>query len=131
MLILTPQNGSGCCRWRKSATVFQSQFYPSKLTILWMFLQGRIKCRLYLTKSRPKRQFLPQKSLWVECSDPARNPYFPADFLSARFRCSRLLRNCVKITAVYQRARGERWPEKNTDDLSQLWRDSQPWQNRI
>jgi hypothetical protein len=46
-------------------------------------------------------------TLRVECSDPARNPYFPADFLSARFRFSQLPCNCVNITAVYPRARGE------------------------
>jgi hypothetical protein len=44
----------------------------------------------------------------VECSDPARNPYFPADFLSAHLQCSQPLWNCAKIKVVYRRARGER-----------------------
>ena len=51
-------------------------------------------------KQAKKLIFAPKIALRVECSDPAWNPYFPADFLSARFRCSRLPRNCVKITAV-------------------------------
>ena len=135
MLILIPQIGSGSCRWRKSATVFQSQFYPFKINhSLTVFAYSWAELNVdYIFKKKlaKKTIFAPKIALRVECSDPARNPYFPADFLSARFRCSRLLRNSVKITAVYRMARGERWPEKNTDDLSQLWRDSQPWQNWI
>ena len=41
-------------------------------------------------------------------SDPARNSFFPADFLSARLQCSQFLWNCAKIKPVYRRARGER-----------------------
>jgi hypothetical protein len=64
---------------------------------------GKIKCRLCLKKKQAKKTlFAPKIALIVECSDPAQNPYFPADFLSARFRCSRLPRNCVKIIAVYR-----------------------------
>ncbi len=70
---------------------------------------GRIKCRLCLKKKQAKKSiFAPKIALRVERSDPARNSCFPADFLRARFRCSQLPRNCVKIRAVYRRARGER-----------------------
>jgi hypothetical protein len=70
---------------------------------------GKIKCSLCLKKKQAKKLiFAPKITLRVERSKPARNSFFPADFLSARFRCSQLPRNCVKITAVYRRARGER-----------------------
>ncbi len=71
---------------------------------------GKIKCSLCLKKKKQAKKliFAPKIALRVERSDPARNSFFPADFLSARFRCSQLPRNCVKITAVYRRARGER-----------------------
>ena len=70
---------------------------------------GRIKCKLCLKKKAGKKvNFAPKIALRVKRSDPAQNYFFPADFLSARFRCSQLPRNCVKITAVYRRARGER-----------------------
>ena len=71
---------------------------------------GKIKCNLCFKKKQAKKLiFDPKIALRVELSDPARNSFFPADFLSARFRCSQLPRNCVNITAmVYQRARGER-----------------------
>ncbi len=66
---------------------------------------GKIKRSLCLKKKQAKKLiFAPKIALRVECSDPARNPYFPADFLSARFRCSQLPRNYVNST----RARGER-----------------------
>ena len=56
---------------------------------------GKIKYNLCLKKKQAKKLiFAPKIALRVECSDPARNPYFPADFLSARFRCSQLPRNC-------------------------------------
>ncbi len=74
---------------------------------------GKIKCSLCFKKKQAKKlSFAPKIALRVECSDPARNPYFPADFLSACFRCSQLPRNFVNISVVYRRARGERWPEK-------------------
>ena len=73
---------------------------------------GRIKCRLCFKKKQAKKLiFAPKIALRVKRSDPALNSFFPADFLSARFRCSQLARNCVKITAVYRRARGERGPD--------------------
>jgi hypothetical protein len=73
---------------------------------------GKIKFCLCLIKKQAKKSIFALKiAPRVECSDPARNSYFPADFLSARFRCSQLPRNCVKITAVYRRAQGERGPD--------------------
>jgi hypothetical protein len=63
---------------------------------------------MFKKKQAKKLIFAPKIALRVECSDPARNSFFPADFLTARFRCSQLPRNCVKITAAYRRARGER-----------------------
>jgi len=63
----------------------------------------------YVLKKQAKKSiFAPKIALKVELSDPARNSYFSADFLSARFQCSRLFHNCPKIKAVYSRARGER-----------------------
>ncbi len=73
---------------------------------------GKIKCSLCLKKKQAKKLiFAPKIALRVERSDPAQNSFFPADFLSARFRCSQLPRNCVKITAVYRfiAGRGESW----------------------
>jgi hypothetical protein len=49
----------------------------------------------------------PKIALRVELSDPARNSFFPADFLSARLQCSQFLWNCAKIKAVYRRGQGE------------------------
>jgi hypothetical protein len=70
---------------------------------------GRIKCRLCLKKKQAKKSiFAPKIALRVERSDPARNSFFPADFLSARLQCSQLLWNCAKIKAVYRMGRGER-----------------------
>jgi hypothetical protein len=63
---------------------------------------------MFKKRQAKKTIFAPKIALRVECSDPAQNPYFPADFLSARFRCSQFPRTYVKITAVYRRARGER-----------------------
>jgi hypothetical protein len=70
---------------------------------------GKIKCSLCLKKKQAKKSiFAPKIALRVERSDPARNSYFPADFLSARLQFSQLLWNCAKIKAVYRRAQGER-----------------------
>ena len=63
---------------------------------------------MFKKKQAKKLIFAPKIALRVECSDPARNPYFPADFLSARLECSQFLWNCAKIKAVYRRVRGER-----------------------
>jgi hypothetical protein len=61
-----------------------------------------------LKKKQAKKSFFdPKIALRVELSDLARNSFFPADFLSVFFQCSRLFHNCAKIKAVYQRARGE------------------------
>jgi hypothetical protein len=60
---------------------------------------------MFKKKQAKKSIFAPKG---VELSDPARNSFFPADFLSARLQCSQLLWNCAKIKAVYRRARGER-----------------------
>jgi hypothetical protein len=81
---------------------------------------GRIKCRLYFFLKQAKKTILaPKIALRVGCSDPARNPYFAAYFLSAHFRCSRLLRNCVKITAVYLiGGRGASADQKKTPMIS-------------
>ena len=62
---------------------------------------------MFKKKQAKKLNFAPKIALRVERSDPARKSFFPADFLSARFRCCQLPRNCVKIIAV-RRARGER-----------------------
>ncbi len=73
---------------------------------------GRIKCRLCLKKKAGQKvNFYPKIALRTERSDPALNSYFSADFLSARFQCSQLFHNCVKIKAVYRRARGELGPD--------------------
>jgi hypothetical protein len=70
---------------------------------------GRIKCRLCFKKKQAKKSICaPKIALRVELSDPARNSFFPADFLSARLQCSQLLWNCAKIKAVYHRGWGER-----------------------
>jgi hypothetical protein len=66
---------------------------------------------MFLKKQAKKLIFDPKIALRTECSDAARNSYFPTDFLSARFQCSRLFHNCAKIKAVYQRARGVRRSE--------------------
>jgi hypothetical protein len=70
---------------------------------------GRIKCSLGFKKKQAiKSIFAPEIALRVELSDPARNSYFPADFLTDCLQCSQLLWNCAKIKAVYRRAWGER-----------------------
>jgi hypothetical protein len=61
--------------------------------------------------------FAPEIALKAEGSDPARNNLFRADILNAHLQCRQFLRNCGKIKAVYRKKL-----EKNTDDLSQLWR---------
>ncbi len=52
--------------------------------------------------------FAPQIALRLQCSDTARNPYFPADFSNVRFKCSQPLRKCGNIKPLYGRDRGER-----------------------
>jgi hypothetical protein len=56
---------------------------------------GRIKWVYVLKKKQAKKSiFDPEIVLRVERSDPARNSYFPADFLSARLQCSQHLELC-------------------------------------
>ncbi len=63
---------------------------------------------MFKKKQAKKSIFAPNIALRVERSDPARNSYFPADFLSALLQCSQLFWNRAKIKAVYRRAQGER-----------------------
>jgi len=66
---------------------------------------------MFIKKQAIKSIFAPKIAPRVQRFGPARNPYFPADFLSARLQCSQLLWNCAKIKAVYWslwRSRGER-----------------------
>jgi hypothetical protein len=68
---------------------------------------GRIKCSLCFKKKQAKKSiFAPEIALRVERSDLALNPYFPADFLSARFQCSRLFHNWGKFLQLNGRAQG-------------------------
>jgi len=61
---------------------------------------GRIKCSLCLKKKQAKKLiFAPKIALRVELSDPARNSFFSADFLSARLQRSQLLWNFAKNKA--------------------------------
>ncbi len=87
---------------------FKANFIPLKLTYLRFFwlIMGKIKCSLCLKKPAKKSIFVPKIALRVERSDPARNPYFPANFLSARLKCSRLLHNCGKFLLLNWRALG-------------------------
>jgi hypothetical protein len=75
--------------------------------------------------------FDPKIALRTELSDLARNSYFTAHFSNARCKCSRPLRNCGNIKLLYGRGRGECRLDIAQTDQSELWRDSQPWQNRI
>jgi hypothetical protein len=86
---------------------------------------------MFKKKQAKKLIFDPKIALRTERSDPAQNSYFSADFLSARFQCSRLFHNCAKIKAVYLVGRGRAGTRYSTDDRSELQHDSQPWQNRI
>ena len=58
---------------------------------------------MFKKKQAKKLIFDPKIALRTEPSDPALNSYFSADFLSARFQCSRLLRNCGNIKLLYGR----------------------------
>ena len=72
-------------------------------------IMSKIKCSLCFKKKQAKKLiFDPKIALRTKRSDPARNSFFPADFLSARLQRSQLLWNFAKIKAVvYRRARGE------------------------
>ena len=70
---------------------------------------GKIKLCLCLKKKQAKKSiFAPKIAPRVERSDPARNSYFPADFLSARLQCSQFLHNWGNIEPLYGRGGGER-----------------------
>ncbi len=48
---------------------------------------GRIKFSLCFKKNQAKMlTFAPEIALRADCSDPARNHYFPADFLNVRLQ---------------------------------------------
>jgi hypothetical protein len=70
---------------------------------------------MFKKKQAKKLIFAP--ALRVERSDPARNPYFPADFLSAPLQCSQLLHNCGKFLQLNGRAWGLELLEKLTHDI--------------
>ena len=68
---------------------------------------SKIKFSLCLKKKQAKKSiFDPKIAPRVECSDPARNSYFPADFLSARLQCIQFLRNFRNIKPLYGRGGG-------------------------
>ena len=70
---------------------------------------GKIKFSLCLKKEQAKKSiFAPKIAPRVERSDPARNSYFPADFLRARLQCSQFLHNWGNIEPLYGRGGGER-----------------------
>jgi hypothetical protein len=70
---------------------------------------GKIKCSLCLKKKQAKKLiFAPKIALRVELSDPARNSFYFADFLSARLQRSQLLWNFAKIKGFIA-GRGESW----------------------
>ena len=93
---------------------------------------SRIICSLCFKKKQAKKSiFDPKIALRTEPFDPARNSYFTAHFSNVHFKCSRPLRNCGNIKLLYGRGQGEAQTRYSTDDRSELWHDSQPWQNRI
>ncbi len=63
---------------------------------------------MFKKKQAKKSIFAPKIAPRVECSDPARNSYFPADFLSARLQCSQFLHNWGNIEPLYGRGGVER-----------------------
>ena len=70
---------------------------------------GKIECSLCYKKKQAKRSiFAPEIVPRVERSDPARNSYFPADFLSARLQCSQFLHNWGNIEPLYGRGGEDR-----------------------
>jgi hypothetical protein len=58
---------------------------------------------MFKKKQAKKLIFAPKIALRLEFSDPARNSFFPADFLSAPLQRSQLLWNFAKIKVVYRR----------------------------
>ena len=78
---------------------------------------GKIKFNLCLKKQAKKLIFASEIALRVKRSDPAQNPYVPADFLSARLQCSRLLQQLWKVLQLNGRALGLELLEKRTHDI--------------
>jgi hypothetical protein len=75
-----------------------------------------------LKKNRPKGKFLPPKiALRVECSDLARNPYFPAYLSNVRFKCIVCLSATVEILNLYMGEAGGAQTRNSTDDQSELF----------
>jgi hypothetical protein len=72
---------------------------------------------MFKKKAAKKSIFAPKIALRVERSDPARNHYFPTDFLSAGLQCSQLLHNCGKFLQLNGRALGLELLEKRTHDI--------------
>ena len=72
---------------------------------------------MFKKKQAKKSIFAPKIAPRVERSDPARNSYFPADFLSARLQCSRLLHKCGKFLQLTGRPLGLELLEKWTHDI--------------
>jgi hypothetical protein len=68
-------------------------------------------------KQAKKSIFAPKIARRIERSDPVRNPYFPADFFSARLQCSRLLHNWGKFLQLNGRALGLELLEKRMHDI--------------
>ncbi len=73
---------------------------------------------MFLKKQAKKSIFAPKIALRVEHSDPARKPYFPANFLSARLQCSRLLHNCGKF--LHLKGLSHEIDFKNVDENGQI-----------
>ena len=63
---------------------------------------------MFQKKAGQKVNFWPKIAPRVERSDPARNSYFPADFLSARLQCSQFLHNWGNIERYMGEGGGER-----------------------
>jgi hypothetical protein len=57
----------------------------------------------FMFKKKPAKKLIfgPQIAMRAGRFDTARNQYFGANFLNARFQCSQLLRNCGKIKVVW------------------------------
>jgi hypothetical protein len=72
---------------------------------------------MFKKKQAKKLIFDPKIALRVELSDPSRNSFFPADFLSARLECSQFLWNCAKIKGFIA-GRGESADQKKTQTIS-------------
>jgi hypothetical protein len=83
----------------------------------------KIKCSLCFKKKQAKRSiFASEIALRVECSDTARNSYFPADFLSVRLQCSPFVASlelCKDLSGLSQGA-VRAVTRNSTDNRSEL-----------